>query len=421
MTGYDSPTYQMAVAMRNTGALDGASLIWNRTFVMNVNHMLNKCTVTYQRTAVVTIWRVDNGGLLGIVGNRTLCLKAQSSMAGRLPSKMATTLPTSPALKIDEFIVENASGLRASVKRYRPDTSITPSHTGYIWLFAHGIGSHKEQWEVTIRRLFLHSSRCVEAWSLDAHNHGSSAALNTRIIEADGFEYVAMENAEALFAIYKQHIAPTQGKKRVIIVGHSAGAAAAALTSMFFKPGTYPFAAVGLVDPGIWPESVIGEETPTYKMAAKSIPFRKASWASRSEAKKYLSSRPPWSGWDKRVLDIYAKDGLKDEASGVVTLKCSPKQEAAIYENSLVDRNGTSAIPALKKLLGQDKAPVHLFYGERSDFFPRIKQDALTEMFRFTSVSRIPGGGHLIVQEAPDAVGDVLFRIIASLEKRTKL
>ncbi len=130
-----------------------------------------------------------------------------------------------------------------------------------------------------------------------------------------------MENAEALVAIYKQHIAPTQGKKRVIIVGHSAGAAAACvLYSMssflrliprsaeavaFFRPGTYPFAAVGLVDPAIWPESVIGEETPTYKMAAKNIPFRQASWESRSEAKKYLSSRLPWSEWDKRVLDLY--------------------------------------------------------------------------------------------------------------------
>ncbi|KAF8900353.1 Alpha/Beta hydrolase protein [Mucidula mucida] len=334
---------------------------------------------------------------------------------------MATSAFTLPALKIDDFIVENASGLRASVKRYRPDTSITPSHSGYIWLFAHGIGSHKEQWEVTIRRLFLHSSRCVEAWSLDAHNHGSSAALNTRIIEAAGFEYVAMENAEALVAIYKQHIAPTQGKKRVIIVGHSAGAAAAAEAVAFFRPGTYPFAAVGLVDPAIWPESVIGEETPTYKMAAKNIPFRQASWESRSEAKKYLSSRLPWSEWDKRVLDLYIRHGVKDEASGGVILKCSPKHEAAIYDNSLVNITGTSAKSTLEKLLGQDKAPVHLFFGEQSDFFPRIKQDALTEMFKFTSVSRIPGGGHLIVQEAPDAVGDALFRIIASLEKRTRL
>ena len=57
-------------------------------------------------------------------------------------------------------------------------------------VFTHGNGAHKEQWELTIQRLFEHQQaatrravRFHDMWSIDIPNQGDSAILNEEVLQ----------------------------------------------------------------------------------------------------------------------------------------------------------------------------------------------------------------------------------------------
>ncbi|KAG6806517.1 hypothetical protein H0H93_002846, partial [Arthromyces matolae] len=67
-----------------------------------------------------------------------------------------------------------------------------------------------------------------------------------------------------------------------------------------------PFAGLILIDPPIFHPSMWGKETEMYKLVLEMTPSRKDIWSSKAEAIKWMSKRPPFSSWDKRVFDVYA-------------------------------------------------------------------------------------------------------------------
>jgi hypothetical protein len=72
--------------------------------------------------------------------------------------------------------------LKMSIARYFD--SAQESTAGVTLLFAHCIGSHKEQWAPTIEEIFVQQrskpqyQRIREAYAFDRQNHGESAVLN---------------------------------------------------------------------------------------------------------------------------------------------------------------------------------------------------------------------------------------------------
>ncbi|PBK92786.1 alpha/beta-hydrolase [Armillaria gallica] len=321
---------------------------------------------------------------------------------------------------VDKHIVETrySCPLKSTVKRYRRDINERP---GFILIFAHGTGFHKEHWEVTIQRIFaLDTVGLVrEAWAVDAQTHGDAAALNAEAMEDPNFKYSVRDYAEACANVYKTHLANRiqQGKYRVILVGHSAGGSSAALATSFLDD--VPFAALVLIEPTIWPEELTGPEhdSPMITLATQAIPLRRDHWKSREDASRYLAKRIPWSMWDRRILDIYVEHGLRlDPSNGVVKLKCPPRHEAYPFANI---HEAFFPITELERVKG--RLAVHLVYGEREEMISGEKKEALLKVGTIASVTQIPDAGHLVVQEAPDLLGDAIWNIIRGIECPAKL
>ncbi|KAK0443841.1 Alpha/Beta hydrolase protein [Armillaria borealis] len=324
---------------------------------------------------------------------------------------------------VDNHVIETSSSgtrLKAVVKRYRPENGATGSEAGYVLVFAHGIGFHKEHWEVTIQRLFVLALssriRILEAWAIDAQTHGASAAMNEETIEAPEFNYLIQDYAEACANVYNLLLRPTirEGIHKLVLIGHSAGASAAALSTAFCDH--IPFHAMILVEPTVWPADITNVHSPMFILASKTIPRRRNFWASKDEARVYLKKRAPWSLWDNRILDIYIEYGtVPHPTKKGVSLACTPRHEAMPFIT------GDSVVPLPELDKTHKIIPIHLVYGERNDLFTREKQDTLQRGRKFASVTRIPGAGHLVVQEAPDKVGDVIFNILRDNAQRCKL
>ncbi|KAF9021604.1 alpha/beta-hydrolase [Hymenopellis radicata] len=321
-------------------------------------------------------------------------------------------------MDMQKFLIETSlSGtlLKSVINRYTPQRTVPPDSEALVLVFTHGTGFHKEHWEIPIQRLFLLASEqsgffIREAWSIDAQTHGEAAELNRETTAKDGWEYTIEDYADACSTLYNTHIGPTKHPKdKVVLIGHSAGAASAALSTSFY-PDRAPFAALIMVEPAIWTEDMTGIDTPIYELAVMTIPARRDNWPSKEAAHQYLAKRAPWSMWDARMLAVYVEHGLRvDSERGGVTLRCSPKEESTPFRNA---GNGIAAVRALDKT--SKYMPVHLVYGERNDMFAREKQDSLLRDGRkFASISRVPECGHLwILQEAPDALADVIFDIL---------
>ncbi|KAK0476327.1 Alpha/Beta hydrolase protein [Armillaria novae-zelandiae] len=332
-------------------------------------------------------------------------------------------------MNVTEFIIDTygaGTPLVATAKRYRPSTA---TKKGYILIFAHGTGF--QQIKSTGSQL---SNACmptggpvVEAWAIDSQTHGAAATLNRDAIDEPGFTYSSYHFAEACANLCKIHLNGT--RHPIVLVGHSAGAASAALVPSFYgRSGTPPFSALILIEPAIWPGSMIDmADSPAYKLACVAIPRRRKTWGSRDAVRKDLGKRAPWGMWDKRILDIYVvgkvcrrftpAESTRNTASRRTRKGC-PSGVVLLHESQpfINQINAVYPVAELDKL--RKKVPVHLVYGERNDLFTREKQESLLRGRRFASVTRIPGAGHLVVQEAPDAVGDVLLSILGGLENQ---
>jgi hypothetical protein len=76
-----------------------------------------------------------------------------------------------------------------SAKRYTPRQRPISTSDGYVFIFAHGTGFHKEHWEPVFERLVeIDNGRgwVKEAWSIDAPNHGDASVLNEELLDSAG-------------------------------------------------------------------------------------------------------------------------------------------------------------------------------------------------------------------------------------------
>ncbi|KIY71689.1 alpha/beta-hydrolase [Cylindrobasidium torrendii FP15055 ss-10] len=246
-------------------------------------------------------------------------------------------------------------------------------------------------------------------WALDAQTHGESAALNEDVMADENWEMTMEDCAEACVNLYNFYIAPGQRPHdRVIYIGHSAGSVCALLSTSLFRDRA-PYDACILVEPAMWTEDLVGQNSPFFDMAILSLPKRREHWKSWEEMRNYIRARMPWNTWDKRALDLYLKFAFKnDERRGGVTLKCSPKQEATPFKNIALVADVVKVLDKTCKYM-----PIHLVYGENNDLVTEEQQASLLRDGRtFASITRIPGCGHMVVQEDPEAVTKVIWDIL---------
>ncbi|KAJ3889095.1 Alpha/beta hydrolase family-domain-containing protein [Lentinula edodes] len=313
-------------------------------------------------------------------------------------------------------------GLKMTAKRYTSGFS-GDNTFGLTLLFAHGVGSHKEQWEPTIERIFLTQAtkerhhQIREAWSFDWQNHGDAALLNEEALRGrhEGVcEHIIWKPtghfATAIYewapAIIEFVLSPRMVGHRIVPLGHSAGAGAMMLTTKSFPLSHLPYVSLILIEPTMITremfEAHFDDRIRSMEMSVGATEVRRDVWPNREEAFRWLSRRFPFRTWDPRVVRLLVEQGLyqKSPGSKAVSLKCDRKQEAISYPDVDGHFEATTELARVCRTL-----PVHVIWGTSNDMFPDYFQDSLTDATQgriVASASKVHGAGHLVMQEKPD-------------------
>ncbi|MCU0280631.1 MAG: alpha/beta hydrolase [Acidimicrobiia bacterium] len=184
-------------------------------------------------------------------------------------------------------------------------------------------------------------------------------------------------------------VVAADGPLRPVGLGHSSGAAALVMAELL-RPGT--FASLVLVEPIIFgvPAARM-EDNPMTAAALR----RKRAFASAGAVVKSFRSRGAFAGWTEEALGLYADHGFYPGPDGWV-LKCRPETEAEFYR-------GATAHGAWARL-HEIACPVVLAAGERSASHPREFLEAMRDRFRDARLEVVPGVGHFLPMERPEAV-----------------
>ncbi|KAF8072085.1 Alpha/beta hydrolase fold-1 [Lyophyllum atratum] len=307
------------------------------------------------------------------------------------------------------FSATGTTKLQSTAKRYT--SKAETSEDGLTLLFAHCLGSHKEQWEPTIERIFhLQQSkdrrdRVREAWAFDWQSHGDAAVLNEGLLNSREDAVSAGEWALALESFVKSHL---KGH-RIVALGHSAGTGAIMMSVRNYPVQRPPYIAIFLIEPTMLSQELFDahakEREHFAKMSMKVTLERRDTWPDREAAANYLRSRLPWKSWDARVFDMYIKHGLRTVLSSdgqAVVLKTSKQQEGLAYPHFAPYIEATTLFSERSLVI-----PFHVIFGAKIDFVPEYIQESLVDANKGrkpTSVTRVPDAGHLIVQENPDGL-----------------
>ncbi|ETW87252.1 Esterase/lipase/thioesterase [Heterobasidion irregulare TC 32-1] len=325
------------------------------------------------------------------------------------------------AMRSQSFVFDplpDGNGLKMAANRYTSGDS--PLQTaGLTLILAHGSGLHKECWEPTLSKLFQiqasedRSCRIREAWAFDWQSHGDSALLNESAARKDPISTLDWGLAINEFA-KSEHV---RGH-RLVLIGHSAGASAVMCCAKFHIEKHVLYSGIILVEPLLIDKDVYHQNLEDrelhMKAVAKIVASVRSVWKSTDDAFQWMSRRPPWNTWDPRVLRIHANHGLRpardEKGDACVAVKCSDRYEASTFSD-------LENVFAATDLIGAacQSMPVYAIFGEINDFVPRYSQDSVVDVSKgrhVRSIIRMPGVGHMIVQEKPDVLAATLWDVL---------
>lgn len=331
-------------------------------------------------------------------------------------------------LQVQAFVFDNISrlnshhfvpNLKTTAKRYTTAYS-AQNREGLTLLFTHCIGAHKEQWEPIIQRLF-HTQQCKdavhrirEAWSFDRQNHGDAALLNREALR-DHSEGVSVFEWVPVIASFIR--SPRMKGHHLVALGQSAGAAAMVLLAAEFPASRLPLLALVLVEPVMMTRQLFSASTDDWMAAVNLLvsatSVRRDTWDSREAAFNWFKERLPWKVWDPRVIRLLSEHGLQETMAGVI-LKCSKEQEAVSYRDAKPQFDATVLLSRVSRAI-----PVHVIWGTTNDLVPELTKESLTDVSEgrvVASVTKVHGAGHMIVQEQPDRLADVISKILDSVQ-----
>ncbi|KAI0040388.1 alpha/beta-hydrolase [Auriscalpium vulgare] len=309
-----------------------------------------------------------------------------------------------------------------AVKKYTPIASNEAKAETVTMFFAHSVGTHKETWEPTIERLFelQATSRdssifIAEAWSIDGPNHGHAGVLNERAFFERPQGITSYEWARGMQALFNSGLM-RPGTKR-IGVGHSAGACALILSTTGYQLDNLPLESIVVVEPPMLPKEVVAKlgSDPSMALAAvvKAVMARRDVWVSREDAEQWLQKRLPWNRWHPAVLRSFVKHGLRDlpnmthpDRTTGVTLACTKIQEAAGFGYW---QDGLDALKRMEEISAT--IPTYCILGAEIDMVPPAAHNACIKAGR-SSVQRIAGAGHSVVQEKPYELASAIWKAV---------
>ncbi|KZV93760.1 hypothetical protein EXIGLDRAFT_34964 [Exidia glandulosa HHB12029] len=306
-----------------------------------------------------------------------------------------------------------------AANRYVP---VGAARDGVTLIFTHGNGMHKETWEPTLRHLLELGAPIAEAWSLDCANQGDSALVNAGVLP-EIYDVAESARDPANFLLYympdavmpeslpvhlprvsEEEVSRRQTSgyrtRTVCAVGHSLGA------TILFGTQYCPrlFSAVILVEPVFVPLPWIpkfGHEGRVLNTIC-----RRTSWPSRENAFASLRRSPFFQAWDEDVLRAYVEHGMTYSEKDGAQLKTSIYQEMSIFAETRVPNEAWEATRNVPP-------EVRLFWimsGTDNTLSGGDAYSAHTVWRRVQNSSnvRLAHAGHLIPQQAPRALAEVL-------------
>lgn len=209
---------------------------------------------------------------------------------------------------------------------------------GPTLLFAHATGFCAGAYRPLTDRL----AERFHVWALDFRAHGDST------LPAGG-DLTWRGMADDVLAVIE-----VLGGGPLLAVGHSMGGAVL-MGAELRAPGI--LRAAYLFEPIIVPD---GFGSAIDNPLATSARRRRDGFPSRHDALARYASRPPLGAFRADSLSAYVDHGFADVADGSITLKCTPENEAAVFEaggKPRIDEMGAITTPVVVACGSRDPGP----------------------------------------------------------------
>jgi pimeloyl-ACP methyl ester carboxylesterase len=257
-------------------------------------------------------------------------------------------------------------------------------------MLMHATGFHGRCWLPLAPALASEFS----VWSIDQRGHGDAGKA------PDGKYDDWSAHVEDLIAVLD-----ALGMEGWRGLGHSLGGAVLLLAEAT-KPGT--FANLCCYEPVVVPpvgsidrEGFAGQISMS-DLARK----RRATFASRQEARENFGSKPPMNSFDPAALEAYVEYGFINSPAGGVTIACTGDDEASTYEGApesgAWDRLDQVRAPVLILGGGDMRDPVSTFIDDVARRLPR------------GGTRRLGGLSHFGPMEDPLGVGRIAAEAFGS-------
>lgn len=223
-----------------------------------------------------------------------------------------------------------------------------------------------------------------EVWAVDLRGHGDSPAP----IDGDfSWEGMARDVLTVVTGL---------GRGRAVFFGHSLGGGAG-LRAESLAPGT--FSAIYVYEPAVLPalEGVGAMSSDMGRLARQ----RRSVFASHDEAVARLGSRPPYDTMSEAALRAYLTYGTHNGDGAGYRLKCTPENEACVYE-------APSKI-TIEQIAGVS-VPVMIGIGERERGLPALAAPMLLAALPDGRSESYASLGHLGPFEDPALVAERVAR-----------
>jgi len=195
----------------------------------------------------------------------------------------------------------------------------------------------------------------------------------------------------------------------IMAIGHSLGGVATLYAAV---RAPQIFSRIVLIDPTMLPPSFLKKITfmKWFGMEAREDLVKRAlrrrrQWESKEQAYQSFKEKALFKKWPDEIIRAYVDGMTKPSENGGVRLVYSPEWEARIYQTIPTDVWKQAA------LLRQ---PTLVIRGEISNTFTVESERAFKKANASASFAVVKEAGHLVPQEQPDKIGEIILDFLAS-------
>jgi pimeloyl-ACP methyl ester carboxylesterase len=264
-------------------------------------------------------------------------------------------------------------------------------------LFGHANGMAAGSYEPWLRLL----AQDATVFAFDSRGHGAAQGPTEPVGSLFGVDRVADDLLRVGVAVLAR-IADAP----LLCVGHSLNAAAA--LSLAAQRRDPPWHDLVLFEPPIFPPPDAPSFAAAIDLQGRIIAAadrRRADWSSPDGLCARLEGNGPFARFDKAMLRAHCRATLRPKSDGGYTLCCPPAVESHIYRATR-DADTWHHLPAITR-------SVHLVSGDPTlpdhDWVTSAIAD-IAERLPNATLDAIPGTGHMMICERPEACRDVVAR-----------